>query len=163
MNEKPRQLSPDSLALIAELDRRAKDRHDALMEQTERIAGMSAHAVAATTKVIRIYDASQALDARALKAQAEAVDNQRKAMAELNRMLNEHRREPSRTIVRSPSVEIEATSDRGDEISVVNLRNPLSGQMYPVPNRYFRQMASWLLGIATGGGLLHLINSLRHP
>lgn len=162
MNEKPRQLSPDSLALIAELDRRAKERHDALMEQTERIAGMSAHAVAATTKVIRIYDASQALDARSLKTQAEAVDNQRRAMADLGRMLSEFRREPSRTIVRSPSIEIEATSDRGDEISVVNFKNPLTGQMYPVPNKYLRQLLIYTLGGVTLEGLHHLISALRN-
>lgn len=145
--------TPDFRAQIADL-------HDKI----DRILGMSAHAVMSTTKLVRHYEADQALDARTRLSQIGAIDDARKMMVELRRLMADLKREPSVTMVRDVPAHIEPEkSGRDDEWSLVHLALPGVKKKLPIPNRIlWGALAGG--GGAIGGWLLHWLSARGvHP
>jgi|SRR5579872_3495572 len=118
-------------------------------EQAERIITLASQTLIEIRRMARMQSAGQQLDARRQMAWSDVMDRVERAMRRVQ--------SPALTVVQDVAM-VEATGVRGDEVSVVNLRLPWKRALVPVPNRYLRIALSWLIGGASGGGLIHMLH-----
>lgn len=118
----------------------------------ERLFSLISQTLLQVERIARIQASGQQIDARRQMAWADVMERVERAIKRLGAS--------SSLAVVSDMPQIVASTSRRDEVSVVNLRLPVIG-MVPVPNRWLRWALSWVIGSATGGGLIHWLHTIH--